>query len=887
MQIIDTSFSNNGLTNLIKDALFQYANIGQYCKTIFLDYLSRKEHVEIIKEYFLKLYGEDGSNLFLYDQYTDLFYHYYDYAKEVIPELCDEIEKKIKWNVVGYTGHKEYALDGPQIVLEELLKNNPELWEKDGVNLYNLSSIADISSGNRVSGRIKDTISEAAIRSGIKGYWQWHHYDSEITYSLNTLYSQIFYMITQATNASQLLDIWLYSCGIQSWYRQDDRIGIKSIYYECMKRAEEIEYTLFERDCREYTPSYLKICLHKEAEPKYIDSSNDLNERWKKECEEAIMEINELPTEDLIEHIIYQEDGNHSWKKINRAMERLGEHGLLSTENANSILEATVKKISQYEWENYGCSEVLEQLMKFLGESASWTLATSIVPYLDEYHYYTSTSNMFFILKRNFDKFNLQDMFAEEYASEYAWVSGNNHINLKKMSSKIEEFSTNPCDFTEALFMILLENLSSGNIHRMEIALPAIYNMCKKSPKLFSTIVKVWDDLSDHAQNALMICSIRWAREKTEGFQCLFTLLEDEYEQSNVLSIKYILHTVLSLFRKVLNEDDEFDITFYAEPAEDEGYRNVLASLHKNEVDGNTRFFLDLITRFDDVNDLYKRMPLFNAVSDCKYPGYNRDGDSVCISNIKRDVSQQILYAEEKKKRWDYIPLYIKKQWLLPIDDAYLMTSTPYFSYGDCWDVEASLSKMKLNNECMEIKKTLRTICVDKINESEVVIGSVIWYPLGQYDSLVYTMVAKILSKRELFANNNIYQVFMNYSIICDEDNYFELGNELVNDGGISLVRTTVGSSIWYYNNPMVCPGNAIIQGLKLVPDFKNPYIWYNSCGDVVLRYERIANPTRDITQQYYIRQPILGRWLCNKQILEEWLKENMLQIKYVDKLRD
>ncbi|NEZ74029.1 ATP-binding protein [Clostridium botulinum] len=360
MDIIDASFVNNGFSTLVKGALFQYANIGQYCKTIFLDYLCRKNYFEIIKEYFLKLYGDDGSDLFLQDQYVDLFYHYYDYAKEVIPELCDEIKKKIKWNIVGYTGHKEYALNGPQIVLEELLKNNPELWEKEGVQLYNLSNIADISSGNGISGRIEDTISEAAIRSGIKEYWQWHHYDSEIAYPLHTLYSQIFYMVAQATNATQLLDIWLYSCGIQSWYRQDDRIGIKSVYFQCRQKAEEIEYTLFENDCRKYTPSYLDICLHEETNPKYTASSDSFNENWKKEREEAIMEINELPTEDLVDSIIYQDDGNHSWKKISRSIERLQEEGMLSTKNANSILEATIQKLSQYEWEHYGCSEVLE-----------------------------------------------------------------------------------------------------------------------------------------------------------------------------------------------------------------------------------------------------------------------------------------------------------------------------------------------------------------------------------------------------------------------------------------------------------------------------------------------------------------------------------------------
>ena len=122
---------------------------------------------------------------------------------------------------------------------------------------------------------------------------------------------------------------------------------------------------------------------------------------------------------------------------------------------------------------------------------------------------------------------------------------------------------------------------------------------------------------------------------------------------------------------------------------------------------------------------------------------------------------------------------------------------------------------------------------------------------MGGNGSLIYTIVAKILSNTELFANNNIYQIFMNYSIICDEDKYFELGNESEYDGGISLVKTAAGSSIWYYNNPMVYPANIIIQELRLFTDFKNPYIWYNNDGKVVLRYERMAHPTDVYKRQY------------------------------------
>lgn len=885
LDIIDESFNNDKFSNLVRDALFQYANIGQYCKTIFLDYLLRKNHLEISKEYFLKLYGEDGSALYLHDQYKDLFYHYYDYAKDVIPELCGEIERNLKWNVVGYTGHKEYALNGPEIVLEELLKNTPQLWKEEGVKLYNLSNIADISSGNRISGKIEDTVSKAAIRSGIHDYWQWHHYDKEIAYQLHTLYSQIFYMINQVTNNSQLLDIWLYSCGIQSWYHQDDRIGIKNVYYECKQKAEKIGYTSFENDCREYTPSYLDISLYEELNSKYTPSQDEFSYNWKIECEKAIDEIDKLPLKDLVYRIIYQGDENHSWKKINRAIERLCDEGSLSVENANSILKAVISKLKQYEWEHCGCSGVLEKLMSFLGESASWELATSIVPYLNEYHYATSTSNMFFILSKNFDKFNLQEMFDEEYDSEYKWVSGNGHIILKSEGCKVEEFNTVPDNITEALFMILLENLSLGNIHRMEIALPAIYNMCKKSKELFLTIVKVWKDLSENAKKSIMMCSVRWAREQAEGFKYLVTLLEDEYAQSNILSIKYVLHTVLLIYYQSLDENNKFDITFEAKPAEDAGYRNLLLSLHKDEVDSNTKFFLELMKNYDDVEDLYKLMPLFNEVSDCKYSVFNRYGDSVCISNVKHDISQQILYREEYKGRWNYVPLHVKKQWLVSIDDSYLMTSTPNFSYSDCWNIESSLAKFKVDYKYLEIEKLLQIISEDGINKDEIVIGAVVCYPIDRNDGIIYTRVGKVLSKKQLFVDNKIYPAFMNYSIICDEDNYFEVGYESENEGGICLVRKCVGSSMWYYNNPMICPSNIIIKELKLILDSENPYVWCDNNHTVVLRYERISNPTRNITQQYYIRQPIMGRWICNKQFLNDWLGKKMLYVKYTTDL--
>ena len=194
-----------------------------------------------------------------------------------------------------------------------------------------------------------------------------------------------------------------------------------------------------------------------------------------------------------------------------------------------------------------------------------------------------------------------------------------------------------------------------------------------------------------------MLCGVRWAREQTEGFEIIVPMLEKIYKNSNVLSIKYILHTVLNLHYKSIGKEG-INLSFATESANDAGYQNILLYLHKGEVDSSTKFFLQLLNNFEDVEDLYRKMPLYKEDSECKFPGYNRDGDSICFAVNKRNISHQILYGEERGRRWDYIPVHIKKQWLLQMDDAYLMTSIPQISYNDCWDVEASLKKIITTN---------------------------------------------------------------------------------------------------------------------------------------------------------------------------------------------
>ena len=200
--------------------------------------------------------------------------------------------------------------------------------------------------------------------------------------------------------------------------------------------------------------------------------------------------------------------------------------------------------------------------------------------------------------------------------------------------------------------------------------------------------------------------------------------------------------------------------------------------------------------------------------------------------------------------------------------------------------MEASLKKYNNGHNNKEIEQICGHICMHEIHSDEVVIGAVLWYPFNQRDGLIYTMVSKALIKTEIFVDKHILPAFINYSMLYDEEFYFELCDESISKGGISLLRECVGTSLWYYNNPMLCPTNVLRNELELISDSKNPFIWYDNKGDVVLRHERIVNPTRELIQQYYIRQPVLSRWICKKEILNGWLECNKLHLKYATELK-
>ncbi|WP_270344218.1 hypothetical protein [Bacillus mobilis] len=101
-----------------------------------------------------------------------------------------EINEKLKWDVVSYVDHKEYALWPLLKYFKKIIKQDSLEWKTRGLELYKLSSVADIKGSNKASYDIQKEIATAVVKSGSNDIWQVRQHDEEFRFSLNLIYNQ-------------------------------------------------------------------------------------------------------------------------------------------------------------------------------------------------------------------------------------------------------------------------------------------------------------------------------------------------------------------------------------------------------------------------------------------------------------------------------------------------------------------------------------------------------------------------------------------------------------------------------------------------------------------------------------------------------------------------
>ena len=252
--------------------------------------------------------------------------------------MMKEFSNRLKWDVVGYTGHKEYAMQGLSDAFEIISKEEPLFWREAGVHLYQQSKIAAISN-NKCEYEICENIVSATVNCGISDFWVLHDWNDEFRMNPSLIEHALYGFVEQAERIEDLDVMWLLNCGLHSWYTQGDRWGSKGVYESCCKRAQELGID-FRSEAERITPQWLKIIDYESRERDYRDEENDFEKQRREELSIICAEYEAATTDELIEILPEVPLLNQAEKRYELIIDRLVSESQFTVENARHVLES-------------------------------------------------------------------------------------------------------------------------------------------------------------------------------------------------------------------------------------------------------------------------------------------------------------------------------------------------------------------------------------------------------------------------------------------------------------------------------------------------------------------------------------------------------------------
>jgi len=793
------------------------------------------------------------------------------------------VSSKIKWDIVGYTGHKEYAMSASLDYFDALAKLNPSSWRDLGQSLYRQSLIAD-RANNRLSYEIEKSVVKASINSGFSDYWEVLSWDSDFIKTPRLLHDSLCFFIDNAKSKDDLISIWLCNCGIQSWYTQENREQSKEIFNLCAAKSKDIGVDLH-AELLKLTPEWITI-VTKETKKASMKKIDDYSIKHTEKMEELTSLYRAMEQTQLLYEIPFISNNDYAMNHLSVVFDRLESDGLLNNHDIQTnLLFCLCDCLRNRDWEREHVDKIIVKLLSLIGKDVFWHLASKIKEHLSDYNYSTSSRNMHLLLKlkAQYDENACRHLFEAEIALHKMWTTGNNRFTIDDELLPTKNIFPVPNSFIETALFILFEQIGTRNCRKINSAIFGIYKLGVAFPKALKVIASNWNLLSGFQQEQLFIPISRWSIDRADNFKEIFAVLLSEYKHCNKLSRKYYLDSILKNF----SPDDPSLVKFSCDMDSEEYILPDKQSPHPL-LQKKHNLFLSLCEQwYDDSNmnnDIRRYIATFNhkTMQEDSVRRFSEAGD--CILPISCHHTENVLYGEEKKGRWIDIPIIFKKHWLLRADDPFILTEMPTVVYDDKWFCEPT----KMNNK-NEIKtstidlESLSKIVRFNCSSDEIVLGACLWLPLSRNDGILYHEIAKIDSGLSFERSVNLEGCLGNLGLLYKEGFLFSNGYSTSEEHGVSLFKVIGGSMIFHHGNCQIAPSRAWQEIFRCTPHSSSPYHWYSMSGVKVLRFERIASLHRENMHEQYYRQPILFRWVCNKDWLEHTMHDKSLRLRYVN----
>ena len=866
-----------------KELSYCLFNIDSFCsfsKIMVLEYINKHNKKEIIKKYIEKIYGDNFNFINQLENKREIHEMFSDFGELVVPEIITDFSNKLKWDVVGYVSHKEYALYDANYYFEKLIECNPNKAHSYSKRLYSLSSIAK-RIGNRCSNDIRLNIQKAAIKIGLSEFWKLRYYNMDFRMDPYMIYQSIFEFADTSNDADELTVLWLLNCGIHSWYTQEERIGTTSIYQHMVKNSARLQID-FRSVISSVTPQWLAIIDHQLEDRRYEKLEDEYDKSRKEAIEQIKLDYNKMDLNTLISFVPDFTALGYTKERYRILIDRLVSEEKLIPEYASIVLDSLCKYLSDnnvYEIEY--CEEIISNLYSVIPEQTFWSIAAIIGGDLSNYAYQTSNRTISVLLKvfAGNDIERLSLLFESEMHTQELWISCNNHIPTKHNYEEYVEKYEQPNNLLEVSIFSLLDQIESQNARKIDSVLDALYLFGVHYHDTIEIIIKHWGVLSELQKDFLLLIIYRWAFDGIQ-IDVLYDFLEQENHSCDKLSMKFVLHSILHKLNpqkydseviKYDSDSDNYSLPDSGDYDDNSFYEPYFALLEQYGVapeltEGLRRMAYSTTLSLSRPEDPY----LEHEVDMLLFP----------INNIM----EKVLYNFEKQESLDCVPLIMKKSYLLFKEDPFIITDIPRFIFDEkiISDNADNMDKNIISNNKMQFLKILSM----DLPENRKVLAGCMWYPWEHEDGAVFYETAKILLNGAVI-NKDIEWSLGNYGLLSNEGNIKEEFRDDIIFGGMSLFKRVGGGLRIYFGNSQMIPSCIWREVLDCSPSEKTPYIWINEKGKEVLWFERIASPMREAMREHYIRQPIIFRWVCDSQWIKQKLQELGLKMIIVSKIEE
>lgn len=354
----------------------------------------------------------------------------------------------------------------------------------------------------------------------------------------------------------------------------------------------------------------------------------------------------------------------------------------------------------------------------------------------------------------------MKEYFYISIGKHRSWITGANHIKTIDINIVTQEhYLKEPNNLKEFVVNILLIQLGSQNIHRMEIAYKAINLMCMYDNEVIKIISQNWKHLNRTQKEQFYFMAERWIFENKEKYIPFFEKLAEENEVSNTITDKIQLLYLLEKYNKQVFE------------------------LKTNKLN-------------------------------------------------------------YKKNKIDFF-----EEWVISTQFEYI-----------CNEID-----IKHNSIISKINDGINT-------EKEICIGAVVYIPVKRKEG--YEIIYSKNIKSNYSKEKNFYSIMPSYKILyCEEKELFET-DVIVK----SICNKICGLTYGVNSNIRIALSNIFVNKLKLKLKSIEPLVFADDKNREV-KFEWIMYPYRDNIQESYVRYQTLYRWVCNKELFEEFLNKNNLQV--------